>query len=109
MGYLRSLSHENQCADPLAVQSHYFGVTLTHHKLKPQISEEADRVRVLVEVPGGVTQVRQIEDGKVVLFLADICDLLPLFFTWVDSCRNVMKITENFIKYAIRVKRLNDK
>jgi hypothetical protein len=75
--------------DTLAVETHVLGKGLAQSNVVALLNEVADSESILVGVTASKTLVGHVEEGKVLLLLDDIGDLLPLLLGGIYTSRVV--------------------
>lgn len=74
-----------ESAGTLTVKTHGLSEGLGNHHLEALSKEETETVRVFVKRARGEALVGGVEEGIELVALANIRDLLPLFFSGIDT------------------------
>lgn len=89
-GFLFLVSADKrECTNSLSVQAHVLGKALTEGNLVPLLDKVPHGMRISVGVSAGKALVGHVKERKVILFLDNVGDLLPIVSGRVDTSRVV--------------------
>ena len=74
-----------EASSTLTIESHSFGKGLSTHELDALIDEKSQTVGIFVKATTGEALVCRVEEWVELAFLANICNSLPLLWSWVDT------------------------